>query len=885
MKWRHYHITPNGIQTQFNGWWKHWPGIISSLLLLILTNQGMAQSVYVTDTSYRSRVHYLVNESREFIQDEQYRRAERKAQEALSLSQRENYAEGEIESVNALSALYQQQKDYLKSVKYSLWALRVLERVGDQTRIMRKYEKIGYLYFGLQAYQKAIDYFLVFQKVREKTLGKSELPPEILEIMGEAYLRLQEYTQVQHYNSQLLRLYQASKDTANLIKTYRVLAFVAKEKLAYEEAIGHNQELLKIYQGQRDMVQLTYAYNNIGFLYKRADNLKMSLEYFQKAITLKEKLNEVMDAGAQASLLTNIGVAYTNLSLYLRAKDYYGQALRLQQQQGDRVGEAHSYNHLASNYFVSGKNAQALQAVTTAIDIGVTYNAQATLATSYQILSLIYEADDNENKARLYKEKFREISESLEDKKVAQFEDMLDRQLAIEKQEDQIKSSLAEQERRSLEEERKENELALLRRDQELQAIAFQNQQLEKERATQALALAQEQLRAEKRNRELRESERQRQLQDLRFQQQDLEQQQQQKTIALLEADQQLKEQKLQEEATMRKYGYGIIGLILVVLGIIIYSFIQKKKDNRKLQQQQDEIQEKNDRLLSSEKELRQNMEQLQSAQVILEDQKWQLEEQKLQLEIEYRKTQESIRYAKRIQFSILPSEQQCAAIVPENFVIYRPKDIVSGDFYWVSQLDTKKIVSVIDCTGHGVPGSLVSLIGNNLLNEAINEHSLTDPAEILRYLDVKVRQKLRHDEEKNRDGMDMGICVLEEVGGEILMNYGGAKNTLFIVMNDQLHVVKGDTKSIGDKRKEKSFTQQQIRLKPGDCVYLTTDGYIDQANPERERFGSKRLRQLINEINHLPMAEQGIRFEAALDAHQQDVEQRDDINLIGIRV
>ena len=852
-----------------------------------LFSSSLAQeSVAVQDTLYQSKVQNLIEESERHIQSKNFKRAKMKAQQALDISQKKNYVVGESESLNKLAIVHRQEGNYLESVKYNLWAVRIFERISDQPSIVRKYEEIGYLYFELRAYAKAIDYFLLFQKAQEKLNSKSELPTDILEVVNRSHLQLREYTEAKHYSNRLLQRYKDTRDIPNLIKTYQTLAFIAKEKLEYEEAIGYNKALLEVYGQQKDIVQITHMYNNIGFLYKRTNNLKTSLEYFNKAVELSRKSTLNLNEESQIALFTNIGIAYTNLSLFTRAKEYYLLALRIREKQEDPVGEAYIHNHLASNYFVGGKNAQALKSVITAIDISVTYDAKEILATSYRILSLIYEADNNLGKAQLYEDKYSEIKEGIENGEIAQFEEMLDRQLSIEKREDEIKALLIEQDRKALQEERKESELALkrkeltlLKRDQELQAIALQNQQLEKEKATQALALTRQQLQAEKKNRELRELERQSQLQDLQLKQQNLEKQQQEKAIALLEADKKLKEQKLREEATLRRFGYGVIGLFLFILGIIIFSFIQKQKDNKKLHKQQQEIQDKNKQLLLGEKELRKNMEQLQLTQEVLE-------EQKQQLEIEHRKTQESIHYAKRIQFSILPSDHQRKVIVPESFVIYRPKDIVSGDFYWISKHGSKTITSVIDCTGHGVPGSLVSLIGNNLLNEAINEHHLTAPAKILDYLDVKVRVKLKQDEGSNRDGMDLGLCVLEKlISEEYKLTFGGAKNTLFAVLGGELIMLKGDRKSIGGHKHNFSFTQQELTLQKGDCIYLTTDGFVDQANPERERFGSKRLRALIREVHHLEMSEQSKRFEIALDNHQQSTEQRDDINLIGIRV
>ena len=855
------------------------------LLMVTFTFRGAAQAT-VSDTLYQSKVIALVEQAEKYIQAQDYKRAKSKAQQALDISQKKNYTIGLSESLNKLAIVHQRLGNLLESTKYNLWAIRILERAGDPSGIMRKYEELGYLYFDQEAYVKAIEYFSLYQKAREKLNGKLEWPIPMLEAINQSHLQLREYTEAKRYSGMLLERYLAAQDIPNLTRTYQTLAFIAKETLVYEEAIGYNKAQLDIYARQNDIVQITHLYNNIGFLYKRLNDLKTALEYFNKAAELSQRPTLELSEKSQTALFTNMGIAYTNLSLFSRAKEYYLQALRIKQKQEDPVGEASIHNHLASNYFVGGKNPLALKSVITAIDIGVTYDAKDVLATSYRILSLIYGADNNESKAQLYQDKYDEIREDIESKEVAQFEKTLDRQLAIDKQEDEIKAWLVEQEQRALEEERKENELALkrneltlLRRDQELQAIALQNQQLEKEKATQALKLARQQLQAEKKNQELRELERQSQLQDLQLKQQSLQKQQQEKAIALLEADKKLKEQKLREEATLRKYGYGIIGLFLFVLAIIIFSFIQKQRDNKKLHRQQAEIQEKNKQLLLGEKELRRNMKQLQLTQEVLE-------EQKQQLEIEHRKTQESIHYAKRIQFSILPSDQQRMILIPESFVIYRPKDIVSGDFYWISKSGNKTIASVIDCTGHGVPGSLVSLIGNNLLNEAINEHRLTAPAEILDYLDVKVRVKLKQDEGSNRDGMDLGLCVLEETNmQEYRLTYGGAKNTLFVVTNGKLLTLKGDRKSIGGNKKDFAFTQQEVLLQKGDCLYLTTDGFIDQANPDRERFGSKRLRTLIKQVHHLSMSEQGTLFENALDEHRQETEQRDDINFIGIRI
>ena len=305
----------------------------------------------------------------------------------------------------------------------------------------------------------------------------------------------------------------------------------------------------------------------------------------------------------------------------------------------------------------------------------------------------------------------------------------------------------------------------------------------------------------------------------------------------------------------------------------------RSEEHSKELQEQQQVIQQKNDQLTNSQKELKQSMRVLQSTQDTLA-------KQNKALEIEYVKTQEGLNYAKRIQFSILPDDDYLAQVIPESFILYKPKDIVSGDFYWLSQHAKKTIIAAVDCTGHGVPGALVSLIGNNVLNEAIIENKLTDPAKILRYIDKGLSQKLKHEEGTIRDGMDLGICVLEPVTkSKTKLIYGGAKNTLYVISKGKLITLKGDRKSIGFSRKGFNYSKKELLLQKGDVIYLTTDGYIDQANADRERFGSIRFTKLLEEIHILEMQQQRHILEQALQEHQQETEQRDDINLIGIRV
>jgi len=585
-------------------------------------------------------------------------------------------------------------------------------------------------------------------------------------------------------------------------------------------------------------------------------------------------------------MLTNLGVAYTNLGFFSRAKEAYNKALDIREKSGDVVGQANLLNYLASNAYMSQNNAQALKMADKAIKLAVTRNANYELIESYRLVSLIYQEEKNAEQAEIYQQSYRDIKGRINAQKKAEQQKLLTIQERIDAKEEYIKSLIIEQEQLDLERERQENalvlkekELILLRKNQALQKAELLNQQLAKARAEQQLSIAQQELLAEKQKRELLELQRLQGRQALKLEQNLLEQEKQEKAIALLEAEKKLQKQRLKQEATLRKYGYGIITSFLAIIGVVSYSFIQKRQDNQKLQVQQVKIKEQNSHLKASEQMLMTSVKKLEVTQTALE-------KQKQKLEIENYKTQESLQYAKRIQFSILPSERESKKMFSESFIIFRPKDVVSGDFYWMSEHGNRRIVSVVDCTGHGVPGALVSLIAYNMINEAIREKKLLDPVAILDYLNQQVKKRLRDNDNSIQDGMDIGICAMDINPDQTAhLRYAGAKHTLYAVRQGSLEVLKGVRRTVGSIQKNVVELEHQLDLGPGDSLYLTTDGFIDQSNPERKRFGSRRLKKLIQKWHQLPIMEQHNRFVEALESHQQSTEQRDDINLIGIKV
>ncbi len=308
----------------------------------------------------------------------------------------------------------------------------------------------------------------------------------------------------------------------------------------------------------------------------------------------------------------------------------------------------------------------------------------------------------------------------------------------------------------------------------------------------------------------------------------------------------------------------GII-LLLVFLGFFIYrNYKIKKQANIILSQKNAEI-------------LRQNEE--------IKMQKEQIEAQRDEIALQKQEIMDSIRYASRIQQAVLPPLHVVKNILHENFFIFnRPRDIVSGDYYFITERKNKLIVSAADCTGHGVPGAFMSLLGISFLNEIINRTETIDAAIILNHLRHNIINALNKGAEyQTKDGMDMVLCVFDFEAK--VVEFAGANNPLYHIRNKQLTEYKGDKMPIGLYDDLKPFTKHIIHFEQDDVFYMFSDGYADQfGGTEGKKFKYKPLKDLLISISHLPMNEQYNIVEKTHDEWKGNYFQVDDILLIGIR-
>ena len=257
-----------------------------------------------------------------------------------------------------------------------------------------------------------------------------------------------------------------------------------------------------------------------------------------------------------------------------------------------------------------------------------------------------------------------------------------------------------------------------------------------------------------------------------------------------------------------------------------------------------------------------------------------------------------NINYAQRIQNALIPPKEVLHNLIPESFIFFRPKDIVSGDFYWFTQLSTTRkdarkneklvVLSVADCTGHGVSGAFMSIIGLKILDQSIQQSGINSPAEVLSYLNKEIYNTVnKHAGEGKdliRDGMDMAFCAINF--DALTLNFAGANNPVYIVRNKELHEIKGDRQPIGAYESHKPFINHLYQLEKGDMVYIFSDGYADQfGGLSSKKLKYSGFKKILIDMSGCPAKQQKEEITAAFDEWKGGQEQIDDVCVIGIRI
>lgn len=565
----------------------------------------------------------------------------------------------------------------------------------------------------------------------------------------------------------------------------------------FKMCLTYYLKALKIQEALGKKSGILSSTGSIGNVYLALGKPDEALEYFEKALVIAEELGK---KNAIASCYISIGTIYSDKKEFTKALDYFFKSLKLFQEVGNEDAIGTNYNNIADTYLNLKENAKALLYITKAQDLfeqtGNVYGQSLALNN----IADYYHTIGNEQKAIEYYKKALEKGKEIaaNEHVISSYKGMY----SSYKNTGDYKNAL------------EFHELF-----QQLNDSIYSAENLKQ------ISQMQEKFDNEKKEQE----------------------------IILLKKDKKISEDAQYEQSLINKTIFAVGALLLLLTLVSVRGFIQKKKANQILDLKNTKIQ------------IAYNT-----------------------IGIQHKDIKDSINYAKRIQEAILPPEKFIKHCLPNSFVYYEPKDIVSGDFYFVEPLNNKIIFAAVDCTGHGVPGALMSIVGYNLLSKAINEHGLSQPSFILDSLSNGIAKTFRQTENDSeiKDGMDIALCLIDYETKTL--EYAGAFNPIYIIRQNELIIIQGDKKLIGYQTNDQSvkYINHQFELQTGDTLYIFTDGYADQFGGEKgKKFKYKALQELLLAIQKMSMEEQKIVIAETFINWKGKLEQVDDILVMGVRV
>ena len=667
--------------------------------------------------------------------------------------------------------------------------------------------------------------------------------------MGSVYKHQKDYTKAIAFYKKALEQYEKVRYVKGEMQTYSDIAGIYKQQASYDDAFEYFTKLMVLATQANDTSGLIEATGGYANIYRYKGDYVKSLNCYLKAVKLAEDKG---DKSAEGGLLTNMAIIYSyqnnpkeELKIRIRALDIY-------EETKDSMNLILGYNNIGEIYYERKDKPKALEMFNKAMSminkIGLERANYKYVAQTYEQFAMVAFDEKNFSKAKEnYQKSLDFMIKGKEKKGISScFGNMAEVAIALGKW-DEAEMWLMKKMDLAKEIEYKKGEMDA---DKSLSEVMYQkgnfkrayeyqseylniNQSILNETSTEQLAEMQTRYDTEKKEKEL-------QMQNAEIKE---------------------KNTQVKQRTTVM---FSFIGISVIFLFMAFFSmrqFRQKKKAVVLLQGQNKEIMVMNDQILF----------------------------QKEVIEEKNKDITDSIYYAKHIQQAILPPEDLVYEYLKESFILYKPKDIVSGDIYWLHKTEDTIFFAAVDCTGHGVPGALMSVVGHSALNTLISHNPNQQPSEILNNLGSSIRETFKHQynmQGQINDGMDIALCALDR--RKMTLSFSGAKSPLCIVRNNELIEIKGDKQAIEGSHNDnvKPFTHNKLDVQSGDCIYVFSDGYNDQfGGTKGKKFKYSQLKALLLSIASQPMYKQKNILAETLENWKGNLQQVDDILLIGVRV
>ncbi|HRD37849.1 MAG TPA: tetratricopeptide repeat protein [Bacteroidia bacterium] len=792
-----------------------------------------------------------------------------------------------------LTVLIAGQKSLAQSEKQKLDSLfKVVKTVTQDSTKANAYTAIAeqYLLFNVDsAFLFIKEYDLIGQKLQlsknEKLRQKGlKLHATALLTRANGFFYLSQNDSATHYAKSALEVYKKTKDEQGIAACNNTLGNVEMNLSNLDEA----ERYFMLNYNNRKVLGVSKivgaACNNLGMIAGKKADYKAASNYYLESLRIKDSLG---DTKGVAKTYNNLGLLHAEQGDGKTALKYYNKSLEIDLELNDKKGEAVALNNMAIIYFQHEKNyPKSIETNEKALAIREAIGDKKGIGSSLNNLGTIYNVLTDSMLKHNEKEKANEYLKKAEDYiiralavrreikdqngvasalnnlgSVFMYKNKIDEAIKICKEALELgtKLQIPEREEASCKclyeayNRKKDfkNALYYLQRQIAL-TDSIRNETTKKELLTKTLSYEFEK-----------------------------------KSLAdSLKNAEQIKLERLDFENKQTKQRYFTISAILVsvlmfvLLAVTFRNYRNKKKISETLTRQ--------NKIITQQKE------EVESKNIAINQQKEIIEEKN-------REIVDSIQYAKRIQDAILPDNKILNDYFSESFILFKPKDIVSGDFYWIEKKQNALHLAVVDCTGHGVPGAFISLLGYNLLNRSINEFNCKNPAEVLQCMDEKLEELLLRSSITVRDGMDLAFCTFHQTNNEIKMSFAGAHNPCWLIRKKSekpvgktilefdeyaLYELAANRQSIGGFTDKKPYLEESVSLTKGDMIYLFSDGYADQFGGDKgKKFKYGKLRELLLSINSKPLTFQLDSLNQTIEAWRGEQSQVDDICIIGIRV
>ncbi|KOY85693.1 hypothetical protein AD998_05585 [bacterium 336/3] len=812
----------------------------------------------------------------------------------------------QVDSLLVLARNNKDKKQYVTAFKYYYQVNTLLKKEKDLKNLISSYIETASLCNEWQVYNQAAHYFQKAQEVLNELSPKDLSEKTIFLTLktAKAHENDKSYPESIRMYEKYLNLTTGQSSNSEKQEALSNLANLYNLQNQYKEGLSKNLEALTIYEQIGNTTSQATTLNNIGFGYKKLQDNSKAIEYFEKSIALQNQQG-LKNKSDYRTVLINVAILYQAEKNFSQAKKYLLEAEKSLNADvsAKEFEKADIFDLMSKTYFYSGEIEKAEKYCNQAIQNSIKSGNLEAKKSAHETLSLVYATRNQNNTALEEYTHYKKTSDSIFKIRLAYQDEILRRKQLSEEVENELKLLQAEQEMKTLDlknftlnAEKKEQAFKIEQQQKNLALAESEQQRLAEqarlsslliERQRQESVLQQQALDLAQQTNRLREAE----LQNAKIQQEAYNTEQHRKEEILLR-DKKLKEIELQNEIETRKNQQILFlligGGVLSFLGLAIFGYIQKRKDNNRLKKQKKIIEETNVLLKEQRLEILEKNDELNSTNEELSSAIETISLQKNELEDKNRSILDSINYAKRIQQSLVPSEETFQKYIPESFVLYLPKDIVSGDFYWLYEGENFVIVAVMDCTGHGVPGAFMSMIGANMLDKIVKEDKILVPNKILERLDLYVKKAIENENHQLIDGMDGVIVLWDKINKEL--QYAGAVNSIYMIKNQGFEEIRGDVYHIAGVSFEedvmKQFTLHTIPITEPTTIYMASDGFQDQMGGEkRKKFMTKKFKQLLLDNHLLKMSQQKQLLLETLHEWKGNIVQTDDILVIGMQL